>query len=30
VIMDKRAARYASDLEAHLTKDPIADAKRFF
>jgi len=30
VIMDKRAARYASDLDARLTKDPIADAERFF
>lgn len=30
VILDKRASRYASELDATVTKDPIADAKRFF
>ncbi|HKM09865.1 MAG TPA: ATP-dependent DNA helicase [Candidatus Methanomethylophilaceae archaeon] len=30
VIFDKRAGRYATDLEARSTKDPIRDAVEFF
>ncbi len=30
VIFDKRAGRYASDLDARLTADPIKDAVEFF
>ncbi|NLL95456.1 MAG: DEAD/DEAH box helicase family protein [Thermoplasmatales archaeon] len=30
VILDGRASRYASEIGARATKDPIADAKRFF
>lgn len=30
VILDKRAAKYASELSAKLTDDPVADAVEFF
>lgn len=30
VILDKRTSRYANDLEARVTSDPIAEAERFF
>ncbi|NLN71740.1 MAG: DEAD/DEAH box helicase family protein [Thermoplasmatales archaeon] len=30
VILDKRASKYASELRANLTQDPVADAAEFF
>jgi len=30
LILDKRTSRYANDLDARVTADPIADAERFF
>ena len=30
VIMDNRASRFAKDLDAELTDDPIGDVKKFF
>ncbi len=30
VILDKRASKYASELGAKLSQDPVADAAEFF